>query len=32
LHAFATAGGHRLAAFDRGFRRFEGLDLELLGS
>ena len=30
LAAFARAGRHRLATFDRGFRRFEGLDLLLL--
>ena len=30
LAAFALAGGHRFATFDRGFRRFEGLDLILL--
>jgi predicted nucleic acid-binding protein len=27
LAAFAIAGGHRLVAFDQGFRRFAGLDL-----
>jgi predicted nucleic acid-binding protein len=30
LAAFAIAGGHRLLAFDRDFRQFEGLDLVLL--
>ena len=30
LAAFARAGRYRLATFDRGFRRFEGLDLILL--
>jgi toxin-antitoxin system PIN domain toxin len=30
LAAFALAGGHRFATFDRGFRRFEELDLILL--
>ncbi len=30
LAAFAQAGELRLATFDRGFRRFEDLDLELL--
>lgn len=29
--AFARAGGHRLLTFDRGFRQFEGLDVEILG-
>lgn len=28
--AFARAGGYRLLTFDRGFRQFEGLDLEVL--
>lgn len=28
--AFALTGGHRLVTFDRGFRRYEKLDLELL--
>jgi toxin-antitoxin system PIN domain toxin len=28
--AFARAGGHRLLTFDRGFRRFEGLDVVIL--
>jgi toxin-antitoxin system PIN domain toxin len=31
LAAFAIAGGHRIATFDRGFRRFRGVDVELLG-
>lgn len=31
LAAFALAGRHRLATFDHGFRRFDGLDLRLLG-
>jgi toxin-antitoxin system PIN domain toxin len=30
LAAFALAGRHRVATFDRGFRRFEGLDVILL--
>ena len=30
LAAFALAGRHRIATFDRGFRRFDGLDLLLL--
>ncbi len=30
LAAFALAGGNRFATFDRGFRRFKGLDLILL--
>lgn len=30
LAAFSLAGGHRFATFDRGFRRFDGLDLVLL--
>jgi hypothetical protein len=30
LAAFAMAGGYRFASFDRGFRRFEGLDFILL--
>ena len=30
LAAFARAGRYRLATFDRGFRRFDGLDLILL--
>ena len=30
LAAFALAGRHRLATFDLGFRRFDGLDLLLL--
>lgn len=30
LAAFAIAGGHRFASFDRGFRRFPGLDFILL--
>jgi len=29
LAAFARAGGHRLLTFDRGFRRFEGLDVTM---
>ena len=29
--AFARAGGYRLLTFDRGFRQFEGLDVEILG-
>lgn len=32
LAAFAKAGGLRLATFDPGFGRYEGLDLELLPS
>ena len=32
LVAFALTGRHRIATFDRGFRRFDGLDLILLGS
>jgi toxin-antitoxin system PIN domain toxin len=28
--AFARAGGYRLLTFDRGFRKFDGLDLEIL--
>jgi hypothetical protein len=28
--AFATAGGHRLLTFDRGFRSFDGLDVLIL--
>lgn len=31
LAAFARTAGTRLTTFDRGFRRFAGLDLELLG-
>ena len=31
LAAFARAGGHRLLTFDRGFRGFRGLDVEILG-
>jgi uncharacterized protein len=31
LAAFAMAGGYRLTTFDRGFRRFDGLDAEILG-
>jgi len=31
LAAFARTTGTRLTTFDRGFRRFAGLDLELLG-
>lgn len=31
LAAFARAGGYGLATFDRGFRRFDELDLILLG-
>jgi toxin-antitoxin system PIN domain toxin len=30
LAAFAHAGGYRLLTFDRGFRQFEGLDVEIL--
>jgi len=30
LAAFAAASGHRLVSFDRGFRRFSGLDCLLL--
>lgn len=30
LAAFARAGGHGLVTFDRGFRRFEGLDATIL--
>lgn len=30
LAAFALAGGHRLVTFDRGFRRFAGLDCVVL--
>ena len=30
LAAFARAGRHQFATFDRGFRRFVGLDLQLL--
>ena len=30
LAAFTVAGGHRIATFDHGFRRFERLDLILL--
>ena len=30
LAAFARAGRHRLATFDRGFRQFAGLDFQLL--
>ncbi|MBV8201780.1 MAG: PIN domain-containing protein [Acidobacteria bacterium] len=30
LAAFARAGGHRLLTFDRGFRQFDGLDVEIL--
>lgn len=30
LAGFARAGGFAIASFDRGFRRFPGLDLELL--
>lgn len=30
LAAFARAGGHRLATFDRGFRRFSGIEIQLL--
>ena len=32
LAAFALAGGHRFATFDRGFLRFDGLDVVLLGA
>ncbi len=32
LAAFARAGRHRFATFDRGFRQFEGLELLLLTS
>ena len=32
LAAFARAGRCRLATFDRGFRRFDGLDLILLAA
>ncbi len=32
LAAFARAGQHRFATFDRGFRRFAELDVILLGS
>ena len=32
LAAFARAGQYRFATFDRGFRRFEGLDLVLLSA
>jgi hypothetical protein len=31
LAAFAIAGGHRLVSFDRGLRRFAGLDLTTPG-
>jgi len=31
LAAFARTAGIRMTTFDRGFRRFAGLDLELLG-
>jgi uncharacterized protein len=31
LAAFAKAGGHKLVTTDAGFRRFEGLELEVLG-
>jgi hypothetical protein len=30
LAAFAAAGGHRLLTFDRGFQRFQGLDVLIL--
>jgi hypothetical protein len=30
--AFARAGGYRLLTFDRGFRQFEGLDVEILSA
>ena len=30
LAAFALAGGMRFATFDRGFKRFKGLDLEMV--
>ncbi len=30
LAAFAIAGGHSLVTFDKGFKQFEGLELELL--
>ena len=30
LAAFAIAGGHSLVSFDRGLRRFEGIDLAIL--
>lgn len=30
LAAFARAGAHTLVTFERGFRRFQGLELELL--
>jgi hypothetical protein len=30
LAAFAIAAGHRVATFDRGFREFAGVDVELL--
>ena len=30
LAAFAQAGGHQLLTFDRGFRRFDGLDALIL--
>ena len=32
LAAFALAGRHRFATFDRGFLRFDGLDVLLLGA
>ena len=32
LAAFALAGGHRFATFDRGFLRFDGLDVLMLGT
>ena len=32
LAAFALAGGHRFATFDRGFLRFDGLEVLLLGA
>ena len=31
LVAIARAGGYRLATFDRGFRRYDGLEVVLLG-
>lgn len=31
LAAFAAAGGYKLLTFDRGIRRFAGLDAEILG-
>jgi toxin-antitoxin system PIN domain toxin len=32
LAAFARTGGYRLLTFDRGFRQFEGLDVEILSA